>query len=83
MGCTSFPLVRTARRRGSADQLQDLLEARMGTDAVEIRIVVHPGLRLMVGMGEQVLEQVDRLVGLAQDRMRAGDIVLGQIIVRL
>ena len=71
------------RRYWLCCQSYHFLPAGMIVKRSEINIVLHPGLRLMVGLGKQVLQQIERWLGVAQKRVNAGDVILGQNVIRI
>src|SRR5688572_23431788 len=55
----------------------------MAVQRLEIRIVPCPGLGIMIGIQEQPLQEIECFVAFAHRAIEAGDIVLGDGIVRI
>src|SRR4029077_9656854 len=61
------------------DYLEYLLVPRMLSEWIKIRVVFDPSvLQLVAGVGKQTVQQIERLLDIAQERINTGDIVLRQ-----
>ena len=66
------------------DYLEYVLVPRMLSEWIKIRIAFDPSVfQLVAGVGKQTVQQIERLLDIAQERINTGDIVLRQDIIRI